>query len=160
MDKYKNIIKISVCALYMISTHVNSQTSQDKAKQYAKQAILERLGEQDRTLTTEEQQIADEIIKSYLTLQKEYEESLVQLKMDEKLLKAKNQKNEILAKKLLELKQSIYTFFLNKNLDINDHHALDYHDELSNKPILTNNKTLENQIDNQKHHKDNKVNEK
>lgn len=82
MGKYKNISVVLGCVLCTIVAQANSpQMSEDKAMQYAQKVILDRLGEKDRELTTSEQKIANEIVKSYLVLQDEYERSLTQPQM-------------------------------------------------------------------------------
>lgn len=162
MYKYKNTVWVLGCVLCMMTAHANSQTLEDKAWQYAQQAILERLGEKDRELTAEEREIADEIVKSYLSLHKKHNQSLTQSQMAKTPPIASNQKHEVLAKELLALKKSMHEFFLDRNFGIH-RSALVYPDESSGKTALTDetdDKTAESQIDNQTNHKDDKADEK
>lgn len=144
--------------LCMTTAHANTQALEDEARQYARQAIFENLGETNRELTAEERQIEDEIAKAYLILQKEHEQSLTQLQMAQTPSTTDSRNNELLAKKLLELKQSMHEFFLDRNFGMEHRSALVYPDDTSDKTVVDD-ETSEGQT-NQTNHEDDKADEK
>ncbi|STZ03581.1 Uncharacterised protein [Moraxella equi] len=158
MVKRKNILGVLGCVLCMTTAHANTGASEDKARQYARQVIFESLAEADRELTAEERQIEDEIVKAYLILQKEHEQSLTQLQMAQTPPTTDSQNNELLAKKLLELKQSMHEFFLDRNFGMEHRSALVYPDDSPDKTAVDD-ETLEGQT-NQTNHEDDKADEK
>lgn len=159
MGKYKNISVVLGCVLCTIVAQANSpQMSEDKAMQYAQKVILDRLGEKDRELTTSEQKIANEIVKSYLVLQDEYERSLTQPQMIW-TSSTTDRQSELLARKLLELKHRMYEFFLDKSFGIDYRSDLAYPAESSEKSLLSD-ESADSHMDSQANYDDGKVDEK
>lgn len=159
MDKYKSIILVLTCVLWVLPLHATTQNTEDEAWQYAQQAVLEHLGEKDRELTVEELGMADEIAKMYRSLQNEHAQSLMQLQTTQTLPVATSTKDEALAQKLLKLKHSMHEFFLDRNFGMDYRSPLAYPSESSDKTSSPDNKALDNQTDEQVSQKDDKTDE-
>lgn len=162
MCKYKSVMCVLGCVLSCtMTTYANDlQVLENQAWQYAKTAILERLSEEDRELSIEEKEIANEIVESYLILQKEHEQSLDWLQTTQTLPMMGSDKDQILAKKLLEIKQSLHEFFLDKNFGMEYRSFLADSGESSDKVGLSDDDIIENQIDDQTGNKYEKADEK